>query len=217
MRAQEIYRQGGSMDTRKFRTAAVIAASMAIVATAWPRDGAAQSAPSGNSPHAIIDSGELTRICTPSLKRAPDMKLSESSYITTIPMNFRFILRKNPPNVPDCGSPATCSCVSRRMQALTIMAMFWTGTLIADCNDDREVNAADIHYLVDHLYRNGPPPVPDREYTNAVKADFNSDRDLDLTDLVTTIYFFHGFAKPEVPVAPEWLREELRKDSLGIE
>jgi hypothetical protein len=64
--------------------------------------------------------------------------------------------------------------------------------IIGDVNHDGEVNSADIVYLGNYLYLNGPPPPGD--YT---AADINCDQSLDLADLIYLYnYLFNGGPVP---------------------
>ena len=106
-----------------------------------------------------------------------------------------------------------------KISALYIFAPNWRNEFIADCNDDFVVDNADLNYLIDHLYRDGPPPVKAEsgiEYRTINRSDFNLDGVIDVQDLVMTAYFLHGFADPKLPTDPIYLRWALHIDSCGI-
>jgi hypothetical protein len=146
----------------------------------------------------VIDSGPMVPICSPDLTRVREDRVNDSVSFRVFPIDFGWIFPQPP--LPDGQSDSSGGVHrqgTRSDEELTIL-MYWCSNLIADCNDDLTVDAADIQYLIDHLYRGGPPPLQDFEYTQAVRSDFNQDGVIDLQDLVTTIYFRHGFADPKV-------------------
>jgi hypothetical protein len=165
----------------------------------------------------IVDDGPYVTLYTPELRRARTMRMNDSMEIRISPMDIGILPRKNPGHVPDCGPHPTCRCLSQRASALFIFVPRWSNEFLADCNDDLVVDTADLSYLLDHLYRGGPPPNPDWEYTNAPRSDFNFDGDIDIRDFVMTAWYLHRFANPQVPVIPDTLREELRRDSLELD
>lgn len=208
------------MNARDIRTAAVGAFILTLALTASPMAGQSIAQQSSVDIHAqcrVGDTDPMVPMFTPRLERAREWVIDDKFKFKVVPFDIELIPRKHPLKVDLSKARGVADRNGMLIRSKCIEYFCWTGVLVADCNDDLAVDAADIRYLVDHLYNNGPEPVPDSEYTRVTRSDFNCDAAIDVQDLVLTIYYRHGFADPKVPFNPEWLREELRKDSLGVE
>ena len=66
--------------------------------------------------------------------------------------------------------------------------------LCGDANGDREINVGDVVYVVNYLYRSGPPPVP------IPAGDANEDGTVDVGDIVYLVnYLYRGGPPPCQP------------------
>ncbi|MBN2227465.1 MAG: hypothetical protein JW763_08875 [candidate division Zixibacteria bacterium] len=80
----------------------------------------------------------------------------------------------------DYTCPGKCA---ERMYGLVAMR----GHLSGDANGDDKIDMVDIYYIADHLYKNGPAPIP-----VSAAGDFNRDSRLDLLDMLDLIYYLYG-------------------------
>ena len=80
----------------------------------------------------------------------------------------------------DYTCPGKCA---ERMYGLVTMR----GHLSGDANGDNKINLVDIYYIADHIYEDGPAPVPVMN-----TGDFNQDNRIDLLDMLDLIYQLYG-------------------------
>lgn len=65
------------------------------------------------------------------------------------------------------------------------------GATAGDLTGDGKVNIADVVFLIDYLFKQGPPPIPPE------LADFNRDGAVNSADVVYLIdYLFKGGVPP---------------------
>ncbi|MGB2804104.1 MAG: hypothetical protein WBD64_04305, partial [Candidatus Zixiibacteriota bacterium] len=63
--------------------------------------------------------------------------------------------------------------------------------ILGDANYDQDVNLGDVVYLVNYLFKNGPPPLP------YFSGDANSDEIIDIGDVIYLVnYLFRGGPPP---------------------
>ncbi len=62
-----------------------------------------------------------------------------------------------------------------------------------DVNQDDEVGLSDVVYLINHVFRSGPEPVP-----TVLLGDVNEDNNIDIIDVVFLInYLFRSGPEPQ--------------------
>jgi hypothetical protein len=84
----------------------------------------------------------------------------------------------------------TMRITSRANPSLSDSITF-TLNLRGDANSDGKISVSDVVYMINYLFKGGPPPVP------LESADINCDRKLDVSDVVYLInYLFKGGPPP---------------------
>lgn len=71
---------------------------------------------------------------------------------------------------------------------------FLTDPGCGDINDDLKIDILDVVYIINHIYKDGPPP------DNLVSSDVNSDGDTNILDIVYLVNFL--YKKGPVPNCP---------------